>query len=53
MLLSITGSIFGIGNNNIEPDELTFPVDPAEVRRQLKRLPAQSLPGPDGVPYYV
>ena len=28
-------------------------MDAAEVSNQLKRLPAQSSPGPDGVPYYV
>ena len=36
-----------------EPDELSYNVTPEEVKSQLKRLPSQSSPGPDGVPYYV
>ena len=32
-------------------DELTHPVTPEEVEIQLKRLPWQSSPGPDGVEY--
>ena len=34
-----------------DPDELTFPVEPTEVHKQLKRLPSKSAPGPDGVTY--
>ena len=36
-----------------EPDELSYDVAPEEVKSQLKHLPVQSSPGPDGVPYYI
>lgn len=39
--------------HNFEPDDLTLPVVPDEVRTQLKQPPTQSSPGPDGVPYSV
>ena len=32
-------------------DDLSFPVELDKVRAQLKRLPLQSAPGPDEVPY--
>ena len=38
---------------NFDSDELSYEVTPEEVKCQLKRLPPQSSPGPDGVPYYV
>ena len=34
-------------------DELTYEIDPEEVKSQLKRLPTQSSPGLDGVPYFL
>lgn len=40
-------------DTTIPDDDLTLPVSPEEVDAQLKRLPTQSSPGPDGVPYYI
>ena len=40
-------------SGSFEPDELSYEVTPEEVKCQLKRLPYQSSPGPDGVPYFV
>ena len=36
-----------------DADELSYPVEPKEVNAQLNRLPTQSAPGPDGIPYYI
>ena len=36
-----------------DADELSQEVTAEEVKSQLKRLPAQSSPGPDGIPYFV
>ena len=36
-----------------EPDELSYDVTPEEVKSQLRCLPAQSSPGPNGAPYYL
>ena len=38
-------------NESIEPGELSSPVEVAEVNTQLRRLPAQSPPGPDSIPH--
>ena len=37
----------------VPPDDLTYPIVKEEIRAQLRRLPSQSSPGPDGIPYYV
>ncbi len=39
--------------NEFEPDDLASVVTPDEVQQQLKRLPSQSSPGPDRIPYFV
>ena len=36
-----------------DDNELTYEIHPEGVKSQLKRLPTQSSPGPNGVPYYV
>ena len=39
--------------NSTDPNDLTQPIVVQEIKSQLKRLPTQSSPGPDGVPYYI
>ena len=36
-----------------DDNELTYEIHPEEVKSQLKRLPTQSSPGPNGVLYFV
>ena len=40
-------------DGEFDADELSYEVTPEEVKCQLKRLPPQSRPGPDRVPYYI
>lgn len=39
--------------NTSVPDDLSSPISVEKVKAQLKRLPAQSSPGPEGIPYYI